>query len=344
MNAPATSPTQGTRRVSATFTHRVVPDDLTGHTGGGASFLQVLLKRFSYQSPEQWTARILDGRVTLNGAIATPHTQVARDDLVTSHITDYEEPAVPLDFRELVVDGNLALVHKPAGLPVHKTGKIFVNVLANLYRAFKGDEGWTPLNRLDVETSGIVAFARGKEALRAFSPAHPGTVWTKAYLAVVDGVMEAPCVHEGSLAEWPEHAIRSRMRVHDGGKAARTDFTPLMSREGRTLVLCKPVTGRKHQIRAHLADLGFPITGDKVYGHDGRYYLKRLQGELTEEDVAALGAPHQLLHAVSLTIRTESGTGISGIDARLPDGFAATFPAATVDWLTPRLAHSVTER
>lgn len=329
MNAPATSPERGTRRVSATFTHRVVPDDLTGHTGGGASFLQVLLRRFSYQSAAQWTARILDGRVTLNDRMVAPDTQVARGDLITSHITDYEEPAVPIDFHELVLSGDLALVHKPAGLPVHKTGKIFVNVLANLYRSFKGDDGWTPLNRLDVETSGIVAFARGKEALRTFSPSHPGTVWRKRYLAVVDGVMDAPCAHDGSLAEWPEHAIRSRMRVHESGKAARTEFTPLMTHAGRTLVLCQPVTGRKHQIRAHLADLGFPIVGDKVYNHDGHYYLKRLQGELTAEDVEALGAPHQLLHAVSLSIRTAEGDGITGLDNDLPKSFRTYFPDFT---------------
>jgi hypothetical protein len=176
---------------------------------------------------------------------------------------------------------------------------------------------------------------------------------------VVDGVMEAPCAHEGPLAEWPEHPIRSRMRVHPEGKPARTEFTPLAAREGRTLILCRPVTGRKHQIRAHLADLGLPITGDKVYGHEGRYYLKRLDAELTAEDVEALGAPHQLLHAASLTITSAGGAGadeitgrnaggsspspgvppaagIAGFDAALPQGFARYFPEVTPEWLRDR--------
>ncbi len=309
-----------------TFTHRVVPDDLSDRSGGGASFLEVLARRFPYLAAPQWAERIRGGRVTLNTVVATPETPVHRGDLITSHITDYEEPAVSIDFRELVTVGDLALVHKPAGLPVHKTGRIFVNVLANLYRTFKGDDAWSPLNRLDVETSGIVAFARGKDALRRFAPTAPGVTWTKSYLAVVDGILTEPCTHEGPLAEWPEHAIRSRMRVHPEGKPARTDFTPLAVRNGRTLVLAKPITGRKHQIRAHLADLGLPIVGDKVYGHEGRYYLKRLNGEeLTVEDHAVLGASHQLLHAVSLTIHGTQGHEITGEDTDLPEGFMRHF-------------------
>jgi 23S rRNA pseudouridine1911/1915/1917 synthase len=365
---PASSPLASTRRVSKTFTHSAVPDDLTDRAQGGASFLRVLLKRFPYHTESEWRARILDGRVTLQGIQATPDTLVSRGDLITYQVDDYEEPAVPIDFRELVVAGDLALVHKPAGLPVHKTGKVFVNVLANLYRAFKHDDAWTPLNRLDVETSGIVAFGRGRDALRTFSPGNEASVWTKTYLAVVDGVIEHPVTHDGPLAEWPEHPIRSRMRVHASGKAALTHFHPLAVREGKTLVLARPVTGRKHQIRAHMADLGFPIVGDKVYNHDGYYYLKRLEGELSAEDVAVLQSPHQMLHAVSLKISvsepgdskavlaqlagndlggmTERGpnsgggsgaSGIVGWDLNLPDSFRQLFPMVTDEWLQDRL-------
>lgn len=355
MTDPAFSPVTGTRRVAMTFTHRVAPHDLDDRRGGGASFLAVLARRFPYLTAPQWAERIRDGRVTLNTALATPETPVHRGDLITSHITGYEEPAVPTGFRELAASGDLALVHKPAGLPVHKTGRIFVNVLANLYRASKDDDAWSPLNRLDVETGGIVAFARGREALRRFAPGAPGTTWTKRYLAVIDGLMENPCAHTGPLAEWSEHPIRSRMRVHPEGKAARTEFTPLATHGGKTLVLAQPVTGRKHQIRAHLADLGFPIVGDKVYHHEGRYYLQRVNGgELTAEDHAVLGAPHQLLHAVGLCIAntdnvggdgTSQGVaassevaGIAGWDFDLPEDFRRYFPDTTESWLRERLS------
>jgi RluA family pseudouridine synthase len=337
-----------TRRVSKTFSQTAAPEDVFG---GGVSFLQLLLKRFPYHTAEEWAMRIRNGWVTLNETQATPETVVARGDRLQYQVDGYEEPAVPIDFHEIRCDGDLALVHKPAGLPVHKTGKVFVHVLANLYRAFKGDEGWTPLNRLDVETSGIVAFARGREALRRFSPGTDGSLWTKTYLAVVScpsppsqPSAPLPDRHDGPLAQvpsGPEHPIRSRMRVHPDGKAATTHFRTLLASGDKALVLARPVTGRKHQIRAHLADLGFPIVGDKVYSLDGRYYLERLQGDLGEAALTALQAPHQMLHALSLDLRDAEGNGITATDLALPESFHRYFPEATEEFLRNVLARDL---
>jgi 23S rRNA pseudouridine1911/1915/1917 synthase len=322
---------EGFRRVRAVFSHHAAPDE------AGLPFLELLLRRFPYHTAEEWTERVRDGRATLSGAVADPETPVVARATLHYRVDDYLEPAVPVDFRELRREGDLALLHKPAGLPVHKTGKVFVNVLAKLYREFSGNDAWSPLNRLDVETSGIVAFARGRDALRRFSPGNPGTLWAKDYLAVAEGILSEETVHDGPLSEWPEHPVRSRVRVHPDGKPARTRFTPIASANGKTLVLARPETGRKHQIRAHLADLGHPIVGDKVYAHEGRYYLKRIDGELDDADHAALGARHQLLHAVRLEIRDAAGDGISGTDFRLPEEFRKYFPEATEGWLGGRL-------
>jgi 23S rRNA pseudouridine1911/1915/1917 synthase len=335
-----TAPVPATRQVSAVFSHSAASNE------GGVSFLDLLVRRFPYHSREEWIERIRHGHVTLEGKSAAPESVIAPRMTLEYRVDDYAEPAVPLDFHELIVHGDLAIVHKPAGLPVHKTGKVFVNVLANLYRRFKGDDAWTPLNRLDAETGGIVAFARGREALRQFSPGTTGTVWTKSYLAVTEpdpGAAPLPESHDGALAQvpdGPEHPIRSRMRVvreYGDGKPARTLFRMLQTRDGKTLVLARPVTGRKHQIRAHLADLGYPIVGDKVYSLGGRYYLERLAAELDEAAVSALQAPHQLLHAVSLEIRDAEGNGITGTDFDLPEGFRRFFPEITEPWLREQL-------
>jgi 23S rRNA pseudouridine1911/1915/1917 synthase len=316
-----------TRRVNAVFSHIAAPNE------GGVSFLDLLLRRFPYHDREEWLERIRMGRVRLEGEIAAPETLLAPRMRLEYRVEGYEEPAVPIDFREIARAGDLALVHKPAGLPVHKTGKVFVNVLANLYKEFTGDAGWAPLNRLDVETSGIVAFARGPEAARRCAPGNPGTAWTKTYLAVAHGTIPEAGRIDAPLGERPGDPIRSRMHVLEGGKAAVTLYKPLAHAASPggaagsvTLLEVMLLTGRKHQIRAHLASIGHPLVGDKMYSLEGRYYLERLERELDAADLEALGAPHQLLHAWKLEILDETGTGIAGIDNDLPGSFARYFP------------------
>ncbi len=310
----------GTRRVRATFSHTAAASE------SGGSFLDLLCRRFTYHTREEWIERIQDGHVLLNGASASPDTPIQTGMRLQYRMENYEEPAVPISFSEILTQGNLALVHKPAGLPVHKTGRVFVYTLANLYRQHRKDPTWAPLNRLDVETSGIVAFARGSEALRQYSPTEPGTLWKKFYLAVVHGEITSDGSVDFPLAEKPGDSIRSRMHPDPHGKRAKTLFHPLSVRNGKTLLRVQPLTGRKHQIRAHLAAIGHPIVGDKAYSLDGRHYLKRLEKELDEADYAALGASHQLLHAVHLEIRNQTGEGIVGTDSEVPEDFRKLFP------------------
>jgi 23S rRNA pseudouridine1911/1915/1917 synthase len=310
-----------TRRVNTTFSHTAAASE------SGGSFLDLLCRRFPYHSQEEWKERIQDGRVQLNGKPSTPHAEVLLGMRLEYRVVGYEEPEVPISFREIISTANLALVHKPAGQPVHKTGKIFIHTLANLYRQSRADAAWTPLNRLDVETSGIVAFARGREAIRRFSPIEPGTQWKKLYLAVVHGRIASGGSIDLALAEKSGDLIRSRMHPDASGKTAKTLFHPLSTNAGKTLLLIRTLTGRKHQIRAHLAALGFPIVGDKMYSLDGRYYLKRLESELDASDLEVLGAPHQLLHAFHLEIQAEDGLGIQGTDFELPEHFFSMFPS-----------------
>ena len=84
-----------------------------------------------------------------------------------------------------------------------------------------------------------------------------------------------------------------------------TLYQVLARGDGRSLLALSPITGRKHQLRAHLAHLGHPVIGDKMYADGGRAYLARLERELGPEDHAALGADRHLLHAFYL--RIESG-------------------------------------
>ncbi len=315
----------GFRRVNAVFSHTIATgrgDPRVAPTGG-VSLLDYLCKRFPYHPRPVWEEKIRSGKILVDGEKVPPESEMRPGLRVEYRMKDYEEPEVPISFREIVCGGDLALVHKPAGLPVHKTSRVFVHTLANLYRLHRGDDAWSPLNRLDVETSGLVAFARGREALGKFSPQN--SRWIKIYLAAARGTAPESGRIEFPLAEKEQDPIRSRMHPDPEGKPSITWYRRLLVSAGNTLLLLRPLTGRMHQIRAHLAAAGFPVIGDKIYREEGRFYLKRLQGEIDARDLAELGAPHHLLHAFHLEIRAGDGSGIRGTDAELPLPFLELF-------------------
>ena len=237
-------------------------------------------------------------------------------------VVDYDEPEVPLDFRILERGQDLAFVHKPAGMPVHRTGKIFFQTLANLVKEELGNGDWAPLNRLDRETSGLVAFARGADAFRKYAPSSTASRWHKLYAAVTRG---GPAASAGtlnqSLGEKPDSAIRCQMHPLENGKAALTLYRKIAVKNGLSLLVLAPITGRKHQLRAHLSGIGCPIVGDKIYSLEGKAYLKQLDRELDESDYLELGSTRHLLHSFCLRISTVE-----------PDGSLVSAASEAWDW------------
>ena len=277
---------------------------------GKDNLVEYLIRRFTYHSREEWLALIALGRLELEGKAAHGSESLREGQNLKFAVVDYDEPEVPLDFRILEQGKDLALIHKPAGMPMHRTGKIFFQTLANLVRERLEDTAWAPLNRLDRETSGIVAFARGPEACRDYAPANPDSIWVKFYAAVTRGHLPASSgTIKFPLGETGMGAIRSKMDVHAGGKPALTLYQVLAEKEKQSLVILTPITGRKHQLRAHLAELGAPIVGDKIYSQAGAAYLKQLGENLSESDYTLLGSHHHLLHAFYLRLGTTNATG-----------------------------------
>lgn len=122
------------------------------------------------------------------------------------------------------------------------------------------------VHRLDMDTSGVMVFARTKAAQRHLGLQFERRKAAKTYLAVVDGVPQADSgtVDLPLIADWPNRPLQ--MVDHDRGKPARTDWRVLARGERTTHMELRPLTGRSHQLRVHMQAIGHPILGDRFYG------------------------------------------------------------------------------
>lgn len=213
----------------------------------------------------------------------------------------------------LYEDDGLVAINKPAGLVCHPTKGDAYSSLISRVRLHLG-EG-TPahlINRLDRETSGVVLVAKRDETARELRKLWENREVRKEYLAIVHGHP----AWETHLADLPlgkdegsEVAIKDTVRLD--GAASQTELRVIRCfvREGRPFALVEavPRTGRKHQIRIHLAHLGHAIVGDKLYGPDENLYLKFVRGELTDADRSRLLTNNHALHAASVVFEHLGG-------------------------------------
>jgi RluA family pseudouridine synthase len=308
----------------------------------GVRLDRFLAQRFSYRSRTQWGELIREGRITVNGTRVRPARILHSGDLVGYVPLPRPEPPIDPEVQTLYVDEHLIGVAKTGNLPIHPSGRYFHHTLLHLLGARRPEWGdLRVIHRLDRETSGVVIFGRTRATTEAVARQFRGRRVRKEYLALVSGTPPVDrFVIDRPLGKAPESLIRKAVGVREDGAPARTEIEVLHSGEDWSWVAAYPLTGRLHQIRAHLKSVGHPIVGDKVYGHDERFFLKFVSDEpFTPEEQALLALPRQALHAYRLTINHPATDEPLVLTAPLPPDLAAALAERGLDpspWQTPQ--------
>ncbi|HZV33081.1 MAG TPA: RluA family pseudouridine synthase [Verrucomicrobiae bacterium] len=209
-------------------------------------------------------------------------------------------------FEILHQDAGLLVINKPAGLVCHPTkGDEYSSLISRTRLHLGADAKPHLINRLDRETSGVVLIALDDSVARELRRLWEDRSVRKEYLAIVHGhLKEGQGSIEAPLGKDEASKIAIKDCVREDGAAARTDFAVeqhFARAEGDfSLLKLWPHTGRKHQIRIHLAHIGHPIVGDKLYGGDEDLYLALVEDRLTPEQRRRLILPHHALHAAQV--------------------------------------------
>lgn len=206
-------------------------------------------------------------------------------------------------FEILHEDADLLVLRKPAGLVCHPTKGDEYSSLVSRVRIHLGFEPHM-IHRLDRETGGVMVFAKTDEAGAELRALWAAGLVTKEYVALVRGRMPGDGFIDEPLGKELSSAVAIKDCVRPDGAAARTRWRceRHFDRGGNahSQVRVWLDTGRKHQIRIHLAHLGHPIVGDKLYGGDERIYLDFVEGRLSDAQRTFLQVPFHSLHAERL--------------------------------------------
>ncbi len=254
---------------------------------------------------------IAAGQVTVNGEGAKASLRLERGDEIVVRVPPAESAEVVAEVIPLKIvyeDDDLLVIDKPAGMVVHpahghRSGTL-VNALLARYPHLAevgGAERAGIVHRLDKDTSGLLLVAKNESAQKELQRQFKHHLVEKVYLALVEGRLE-PAQGRIEAPIGRDKRRRKQMAVVRSGRQASTDYQVLERFAEHTLVEVRPQTGRTHQIRVHLAFIGHPVVGDKVYG----YRRQRLR----------LG--RQFLHAQTLRFRLPSTGEVVEFHSPLP--------------------------
>lgn len=244
----------------------------------GLTVKEVLINELGFSKRALTSLKARPDGILINGEHATVRAKIKENDILTINSDDEvnnEEKLIPsLVLPDIIYEDNdIVAVNKPPFMPTHQSQGHFYDTLANsLAYYFKLQNRpfvFRSVNRLDRNTSGVVLVAKNRLASSKLSNQMKNDGISKSYIAILQGELEHD---EGIITthirrKQESIILREVCDKTDDSKIAITSYKVLAKKNGLSLVLATPITGRTHQLRVHFAHLGAQILGDDLYGN-----------------------------------------------------------------------------
>lgn len=216
---------------------------------------------------------IVEKHVFLNSICVDTRKSVVPEDVITVNL-DFEEQSeniVPTQMSLDIIfeDDAFLILNKPAGIAVHPSILHYEDSLSNGVKFYFNSIGLKrkirPVNRLDLNTSGLIIFAKNEYVQECLIQQMNNHILKKEYIAIVSGHFDTPNGTINLPIARKENSIIERC-ISPNGQEAITDYSVLYELDDYSIVKCSLKTGRTHQIRVHMAAIGHPLLGDSLYG------------------------------------------------------------------------------
>ncbi len=263
------------------------------------TILDYYSQRYRHSSRTQWQQRITAQQVLLDGYPTTVDTILQPGQWLTYYRPPWEEPKVPLSFEVVYEDSEILVVAKPSGLPVLPGGNFLENTLLGQLKKYYPHETPIPIHRLGRGTSGLILLGRSPISRSHLTKQMRQGKINKIYRALV-GKSNLPdrFFIDQPIGKIPYPILDYIYAATPNGLASHSDCIVLKRTAKTTLLKVTILTGRPHQIRIHLASVGYPLMGDPLYRVGG---IPKSYQEKENEKLPVPGDCGYHLHAYRLS-------------------------------------------